>query len=605
MDDAETMFETNLEELEDNFHNLPEVEAPPIAPEREPEMIEADAKGPADPEKESLALEGTDPSKVVLAEAIGGKSEHWEEVGSGDGRWVFDGEKIFNPATGEEYAGIDSEKSAVVQEEAVRQWNEGGSPHIVIPGHREETSDGVIVHAFQLILCERREDGFTDVRWTWHQTELSNLKEENERIEEDIERIEQRFSYKQEDGEQEKVENENVESAHMMLEYAHEALNERPDTIDAIATELIVLDVQASTAQASVEARSDSVPEVETTHELSYAAFLKDEAIEPGAATHGTEQHHEVTMSVVVTEPSAQSEQPPLEAVVSGDTSVESATADAVENFSADTVAEDSREVTEAIVETIAASEDHESIEGLALETITGSSADSGLEFLPVFVPNETPATPDSAVQTMYDTFILSFSKEAAATSPRAIAETTPDAKFDRETSSAQPARKQEREVAPHTQPSAIDTNVRGANAEVGAVSRTDVRPTTEKTVDYSLGALPRSIEIRIPKTILETTMMKVESKESLSPNVSRPESAAREYERLSETRISSRNAEIASRVLGIRFGADTGEPIIVQGSAPRMKPEDSLEDGGPRGRAIPLSELNGIRMIPLRNLRV
>ena len=607
MDEIETLSETNeFDSLEGTFYNLPDIEAPPIAHEHELGAMEVGEKDVAESEKGELQVfDAANSSKEALAEAIGGEPENWQEVNSGSGQWVFDGEKIFNPSTNEEYSGVDSEKSAAVQEEAVRQWNEGGGTHIVIPGHKEETSDGVIVHAFQLILGERREDGFRDVQWTWHQTEFSNLKQENEQTEEDTDRHGQSFSSESESNQLEASEQINVGGTALGLENAHEALVDRPETTDTIASELITLDAQTLTVPVPFEAANESVsktPNIDVpsivimNQEFSLAAFLKGEPIAPEATTPIVEKHHEVAANPIATESPTHSHEPALEVAVMH-------------------VGRDESVVEVHSIESAPTPEHDESLQVLAPEAAAHVSTDSSLESLPVFVPGETSTAPNSAVQTMYDALILSFSKDAAeVTSALGVIEATSAGKFGYEPDAAAKAAPEgSSDTGENLQPTIADTSegrVTGTGSSFDTKLDSAVPAPTEKVTDDILNTLLRNSEIRIPKIGIEPIDMKTEPTEIRVPKTkqseTRPASAERERLPVQEERISLRSVEIASRVLGLRFGPDAGEPVVLHGNALQFKIEDSVDESGPRERTSPFPELNGIKMVSLsNNLRV
>ncbi|MEK9154288.1 MAG: hypothetical protein AAB798_02345 [Patescibacteria group bacterium] len=581
MSDTETTFEFETEEseqLEEHVYSLPEVESPLIAYEREPDALRV---GDKDTDKfetgELRVLDATDPSKEALAYAIGGKPEHWEEVGSGSGQWVFDGEKIFNPSTGEQYSGIDSEKSEAVQEEAVRQWNEGVETHVVIPGHREEAGDRVIIHAFQLILGAPREDGFRDVQWTWHQTELVNLKDKatHEEVEESTPNYYQ-YAFENGHARAELAEQEHIENAEMMLE--HEAFVEHPDTVDMILQDIHTIDVQTPGITAPIEIRLDSPAEqtLPATEESLLAVFLKDE---PTTLTFIAETAESVPTVSLTTES-------PLENVQQG----------------AIAISQEAIEFPTHTMHPVESSPSMNSAEGFVHGDVVEPIIDQTLESLPVFVPNEASSATES-VQAMYEAFILSFSRETVATNPHIASESASTQTCENEQDLVfSITANHERNIVSDPRESLESAPIaRTAESEPTITVDNNTMPASaEKHLDRILDTI-HATEIRVSTMPVEASF-RGNPNEVRAPSATRVEtspSSVREAIHIQANKVSPRSIEIASRVLGIQFEPATRESIVLNIGNPRFKPEDPFDENTPRGRAT-IPTLHGIRMVAL-----
>lgn len=241
MADTETLDVEELDQPDADFEYIGHVDdAPSLAPEREgtaeDESLAEEEKNDAKDKTEEPETVHLEPGIQALVEAgIGGENpEHWELAGSASGQWVFDGEKIFDPRTGERYSSKDPETASVTEQEAARQWNEGGKERVVIPGAVEEVEGGKIIHAFQLIRGERREDGTIEVGYEWHRQFVPEEKEtEPEKGEEATEAqvtIPSPFEYGLP---YTTLESKGKADIPMSEERAHEAQAEYPETTDA------------------------------------------------------------------------------------------------------------------------------------------------------------------------------------------------------------------------------------------------------------------------------------------------------------------------------------------------------------------------------------
>lgn len=206
-----------------------------FAPEHEERELFESSENEHTEEPELQTVEESDPATHALTETIGGKPEDWERVDGREGEWVFDGEKIFNPATGELYAGgADPEAAAAIQQEAARQWNEGGGTNIVLPTVTERTDQGERIHAVQLVLGERREDGLINVGWEWHIHEIIFPKDEEVLLfEDDIERSTTPSSAEIDD--QSEAAQENVPDQGVHVEFAADAIVSQPENADNVS----------------------------------------------------------------------------------------------------------------------------------------------------------------------------------------------------------------------------------------------------------------------------------------------------------------------------------------------------------------------------------
>src|SRR3989344_5532946 len=283
MDEIETLSETNeLDSLEDNFYNLPDVEPTSIAAS-EHEMVPQPVEGKETSEVPSHTehqLEQSTTRELVLQElAKSGRGEGFEiKEEQGQFRLSEDGNEMFNEK-GESYTKMVEEsgdqEAIAIHYEMLQQFRDGGGA-IFINKEQPGDEDPDTMHGSYMM---RNEDGSI----SWGLTERKIERSEEEEItgrEEDGAPVENRWTTFEHTG-YEAVQPDGLVEVLGQFAAAQEAHVSHPDTVElgnseerSEQTAVVAIETIASPTVDSTETTTNDVVEtggvlIETAHELS------------------------------------------------------------------------------------------------------------------------------------------------------------------------------------------------------------------------------------------------------------------------------------------------------------------------------------------------